>query len=465
MTTLGTTERPLRVAIIGSGPSGFYAVDALYKSDLEVNVDMYDRLATPYGLLRGGVAPDHQQMKTLERYYERIATKNTSFSFYGNVQIGRDLTINELKEHYDAIICACGAETDRKLNIPGESLPGSHTATEFVGWYNGHPDYQHLSFDLSQKEVAIIGQGNVAIDVARILGKTIQELSTSDITQHALDELDKSQVETIHLIGRRGPVQAAFTQLEIKELGELDDCDVQISETDLQLNPESQEELDDPKNNKARKNMAILEAFSNRPKQNKRKTIVIHFFKSPTEIKGDNTVTGLTLETNKLQGEAGQQKARGTGQTSPLPCQLIFRSVGYRGIPMPGLPFDDKKGILPNENGRLINEDNTPMIGVYAVGWIKRGPSGVLGSNKPDSTDTVKTLFSDLQSLTPCKTPSTQPLLDKLDDKEIPVVTFDDWKQIDNEEKQRGEKTGKPREKFTSSKEILSFLKDIKIVI
>lgn len=453
---LGTDQRPLRVAIIGAGPSGFYAADSLFRAKLPVVIDVFDRLPTPFGLLRGGVAPDHQQMKTVGKYYEKVAS-TPGFSFFGNVKVGKDITLPELQAHYDVLIFACGAETDRKLGVPGEELPGSSTATAFVGWYNGHPDYRDLNFDLTQKSIAIVGQGNVAIDVARILAKTTQELSTSDIADHAMQALAESKVEEIHLIGRRGPVQSAFTELEIKELGELEDCDVIISPEDMILNPESQAELDDPTNNKARKNMGILTHLVEKPAAGKRKKIVIHFFRSPLEIKGTSAVESIILEKNTLSGPSGAQKANGTGEKITLNCGVVFRSVGYRGVEIPGVPFDEKRGVFPNQNGRII-DNSSPVSGMYCVGWIKRGPSGVLGTNKPDAVATVESILADLPQLPPCKTPDTKAMLDILAGRNVRVIRFEDWKRIDQEEQRLGQLVGKPREKFTRVQDIITFL-------
>ena len=450
MTQLGTQTLPLRVAIVGAGPSGFYVADSLFRSKLSVVIDTFDKLPTPYGLLRGGVAPDHQQMKTVGKYYEKVAL-TPGFSFFGNVTIGKDVSVDELKQHYDVIVFTCGAQTDKKMGISGEDKQGSYTATEFVGWYNGNPDYQDLNVDLSKEKIAIVGQGNVAIDVARILAKTRQELASSDITEHALSLLDKSHVKEIHLIGRRGPVQAAFTELEIKELGELEDCDVVIDPQDLILNEASQIELDDPANNKARKNMLVLQEFAKRSVTNKAKKIVLHFFKSPLEVLGDTSVKGLRLGRNHLEGSPNQQKAVLTDQHAELQCDLIFRSVGYRGVRIEGVPFDDAKGIFPNQEGRMGNA-------MYCSGWIKRGPSGVLGSNKPDGAQTVQSILQDLESLTPCPFRDSKAVLDILTLRNVRVVTFEDWKKIDTEELNRGQALGKPREKMTSITQILEFL-------
>ena len=453
---LGTESRPLRVAIVGAGPSGFYAADSLFRAKIPVVVDMFDRLPTPYGLLRGGVAPDHQQMKSVGKYYERVAL-TPGFSFFGNVKVGTDISIEELKASYDAIIVACGAETDRRLGIEGEDLNGSLTATAFVGWYNGHPDYRDTEFDLSSSSVAIIGQGNVAIDVARIIAKTPQELASSDISAHALDALSGAGIRDIYLIGRRGPVQSAFTELEIKELGELEDCDVMVDPKDLVLNAASQAELDDPANNKARKNYAVLEEFSKRQPTGKSTRIWVKFFQSPVKIIGNGCVQSLVLETNRLEGEAGAQKAVGTGHTVELPCGIVFRSVGYRGISMAGVPFDERRGVFPNQEGRVL-DNGVPVPGLYVVGWIKRGPSGVLGTNKPDAAQTVASLISDMPGLPGCEIPSTDHLLELLKNRGVQWVTFADWQKLDAEEVRRGQALGKPREKFTRIADMLTFL-------
>lgn len=456
MVQLGTEARPLRVAIVGAGPSGFYIADSLFRAKLPVVVDAFDRLPTPYGLLRGGVAPDHQQMKTVGKYYEKVAL-TPGFSFYGNVKVGQDISVEELQTYYDAVVFSCGAETDRRLGINGEDLLGSYTATAFVGWYNGHPDYQGYNFDLSAEKIMIIGQGNVAIDVARILAKNTAELRKSDITEAAIEKLAKSQVKEIVLVGRRGPVQSAFTELEIKELGELEDCDVVVEPADLELNEASQKELDDPANNKARKNFAILKEFAHRPLQGKPKKIRVQFFRSPVAITGASQVEALVLETNRLEGEAGNQKAVGTEEKESVDCGIVLRSVGYRGVPMPGVPFDERKGVFSNQGGR-ITQSGATVPGLYCSGWIKRGPSGVLGSNKPDSAATVEALLADRSALVPCKTPDSQAVVGLLQARGVKIVSFADWKKVDEEELKRGAALGKPREKLTSVQEILTFL-------
>jgi ferredoxin/flavodoxin---NADP+ reductase len=453
----GSPDSPLRVAIIGSGPSGFYAADALLKADAPVQVDMFDRLPTPFGLVRGGVAPDHAKIKKVIRVYERIAAHD-AFLFLGNVEIGRHLSVDELRRFYDAVIFACGAETDRKLNIPGEDLPGSHTATEFVGWYNGHPDFRDRTFDLSQEVVAVIGQGNVAIDVARILAKTADELRETDIAQHALDALAASKVREIHLIGRRGPVQAKFTTNEIREFGGLPECDPVVDPADLEVDPVSREELLHPENKQSPKNLEVLEAFAARPAPSKRKRVVLQFHRSPVALQGDGRVEHIVLEHNRLEGEAFHQRAVGTGLTEEFPCGLVFRSVGYHGVPIPGVPFDEMRGVFPNTHGRIL-DGGEPMLALYAVGWIKRGPSGIIGNNKPDSKETVHALLDDAPQLSRCEVPDTGAIRELIASRGVRVVSFKDWRAIDAAEVARGEAAGKPREKFTRVDEMLAVLR------
>lgn len=452
----GNQRRPFRVAIVGSGPSGFYAAEPLLTANRNVEVDMYDRLPTPFGLVRYGVAPDHPKIKNVIRVYEKTAA-DPKLAFFGNVAVGRDIRVAELRRFYDAVIFACGAETDRHLNIPNEDFKGSHTATEFVGWYNGHPDYQGRSFDLSHPVAVVIGLGNVAMDVARVLCKTVDELKNTDITRRALEVLAESNVREVHVVGRRGPAQAAFTPVEIREFGELHDCDPVVAANDLILNPASQVELDDPQAPVRRKNFEILQKYAAWPSSAKRKKFVLHFLKSPVEIKGGGRVEKLVLEKNELTGEPGRQNARGTGQFEELDCGLVFRSVGYQGLPIDDLPFDAKKGVFPNQGGRLTR-DGEIVPGLYATGWIKRGPSGVIGTNKPDSQETVTNLLADASQLKPCEQPDRTAVMEFLSRKNIRFIRFEDWKKIDAAEIKRGEPLGKPREKFTTVAEMMACL-------
>jgi ferredoxin--NADP+ reductase len=441
---------------VGSGPSGFYAAEALFKSKKQVQVDMFDRLPTPYGLVRGGVAPDHQKIKNVIRVYEKIA-RSESFAFLGNVTVGRDILVEELRRHYDAILFTCGAETDRRLGVPGEDLPGSHTATEFVGWYNGHPDYRDRNFDLTGKVAVIIGQGNVAMDVSRILAKSTAELADTDIADYALDALARSSIERIYVIGRRGPVQAKFTPPEIKEIGELAECDPVVKTEDMVLNQASQVELDAPGSNHERKNFDVMREFSQRGAPAKRKRYHLEFLLGPTELRGDGRVQQLVLAKNRLAGEPFQQWAEPTGEEIVIDCDILFRSVGYRGVSIPGVPFDDKKGIFPNRDGRIIDGDSV-LPGMYAAGWIKRGPSGIIGTNKPDSQATVDLILSDSDGLAPCEVPDSQAVRQLLRERHVRVVEFADWQRIDAAEVERGKSKGKPREKFATVEEMLAVI-------
>jgi len=451
---LGTQQRPLRVAVVGAGPSGFYAAEALFTSEMTVKVDMFDRLPSPFGLVRYGVAPDHYKIKNVIKIYEKIAARE-NFSFLGNVKVGKDISAAELQTYYDAVIFSCGSEKEKTLGIPGEDLAGSYAASEFVWWYNGHPDCVNNKFDLSKEIAVVIGQGNVALDVARILCKTVDELKMTDITQAALDALAQSKVREVHLIGRRGPAQTAFTPVEIREFGALAECDVVVNPDELVLNDASKTELADPRNAPKKKNYDILGGFARMPIGKKRKRLIIHFYESPRELKGSGAVEKLVLEKNELSGEPGKQKAKGTGKLKEMNCGVFFRSVGYRGAPIPGVPFREDWAVLPNEGGR-ITDNGKPLSGLYCAGWIKRGPSGIIGTNKPCSQETAQNLLADVPNLPPCPQPDTNKVIEFLTKKGIKVVSFKDWQKIDAAEIARGAKVGKPREKFLLVSEMLS---------
>ena len=448
----------IKVAIIGSGPSGFYATEALLKSDISVKVDVYERLPVPYGLVRSGVAPDHPKLKQAIQVYARIA-ESPDFSYFGNVTVGRDIGVDELKELYHAVIFTCGAESDRKLGIPGEDLPGSHTATEFVGWYNGHPDYRDRDFDLSHETAVIIGQGNVAADVARILAKTVDELKHTDIAQHALDVLAQSKIKNIYVVGRRGPAQAKFTSKEVKEFGELADCEPVIDKEELRLNPESEAELADKTNAGNKKVYDLLCEFgSSLPSPSKKRRVYFTFLKSPVEITGSGRVEKMILEKNTLTGEPSRQSARGTGETMEIETGIVFRSIGYRGIPVPGVPFDEKRGIIPNSDGR-VTEAGAVVPGLYTAGWIKRGPTGIIGTNRADSVATVSSLLEDIKKLNTIEPKSgAEGACKLLQERGIRYVSFSEWKKIDTSEIERGASKNKPREKYTRTDEMLELL-------
>ena len=457
MSNIGTEERPLQVAIVGSGPSGFYACEALLKSDICVNINMLERLPVPYGLVRSGVAPDHPKLKQAIKVYARIA-ESPRFKLLANVKVGLDLSVAELAESHHAVIFANGAETDRKLGVPGEDIPGSHTATEFVGWYNGHPDYRDKIFDLKSETAVIIGQGNVAADVARILAKSVDELKHTDIAEHALDTLAESNIKDIYVVGRRGPAQVKFTPKELREFESLELCQTIIDSEEMLLNPESAIELEDKSNSAQRKIYEQLSKLAALEHSNKPRNCHFTFLKSPKELLGTGHLEKVVFERNQLSGDALQQSARGTGETLELETGLLFRSIGYRGIAMPGLPFDEQRGLIPNMDGR-ISENQLALPGLYVTGWIKRGPTGIIGTNRADSVATVQSLLEDLQTLdTGTEKSGADGVCNLLQTRNVRYVSFEEWEKIDQSEIDRGQPKNKPREKYTYINEMLDLL-------
>jgi ferredoxin--NADP+ reductase len=448
---VGISGRPLRVAIIGAGPSGFYAAGALLQhKDIEITVDMFDRLPAPYGLVRYGVAPDHQKIKSVIKIYDRTAA-DTRFRFFGNVTFGRDITHEDVRRHYDQVIYAVGAQSDRRLNIPGEDLRNSLSATEFVAWYNGHPDYCNLDIDLTCESVVVVGAGNVAMDVARILAKSVDELKETDIADHALERLRASKVKDIHVLSRRGPAQAKFTNPEIKEFGELEEADVVVHENELELDPLSAQEL--ANDAAARRNVEILREFAARPLAGKPRRVHFRFLVSPVEIKdnGAGQVGAVRIERNVLQPDAsGYLNAVGTGEYEELSAGMVLRSVGYKGVPLAGVPYNERSGVIPNRQGRVINPaDNSVISGEYVVGWAKRGPSGVIGTNKPDAVETVEQMIEDIPQLPPAPEGSPDAIPALLAKRGVQYVTMSGWRLIDAEEVAAGEPHGRPRIKLT----------------
>jgi len=460
--TLGSEVRPLRVAVIGSGPSGFYAAeDLLTQKDFKATVDVFDRLPTPYGLVRGGVAPDHQKIKTVTNFYEKTAAR-PGFRYFGNVDYGTQVTLDELKAQYDAVIFAVGAKSDNKMGIPGEDLKGSEAATVLVGWYNAHPDYRDYKFDLSEERVAVIGNGNVAMDVVRILGQDPEELAPTDIAEYAVQALRKSRIKEIYLLGRRGPAQAAFTNPEIQELCELKGTDLVVDPREVDLDPVSKDCLAKGEGGpKAKKNVDILIAQSKKGSGAQPRKIFVRNLVSPVEILGkDGRVAALKLEKNMLvRAEDGSVKAKGTGQYETLPVGLVFRSVGYKGVALPGLPYDSRKGTIPNEFGRVIDpQTKTAIPALYVVGWAKRGPSGVIGTNKPDSVETVRKLIEDYKGKPAADGKSADAAAAFLAGKGLKAVSFADWKRLDKIEVENGRKKGKIRDKFSTIPEMMQAL-------
>ena len=461
MTSLGTDSNPLRVAIIGSGPAAFYAVETFFKQTaLVVQIDMFDRLPTPYGLVRYGVAPDHQKIKSVTKVYEKLAA-NPRFRFFGNVELGKHVTAADLRQHYHQILYATGAQSDRRMGIPGEDLIGSHPATEFVAWYNGHPDFRNHQFDLSVERVAVVGVGNVAIDVARILSRTPQELKATDMADYAIEQLANSHIKEVYLLGRRGPAQAAFTNPEVKELAEMQDADVFTRADEVQLDELSKAELAGDPDPATQKKIEMLASYALHQPSGKTRKLHIRFLVSPVELIGDanGRVAKMRIVRNTLvKSETGTISAKATDQFEELQVGMVFRSVGYRGAPMPDVPFNDRWGVILNESGRVIDPGTKqPRMGEYTAGWIKRGPSGVIGTNKPDSVETVNAMLADLQQgcvLAPAQADAASAER-FVASRQPQYITFADWLKLDQLELANGAKQGRPRLKFTSVAEML----------
>jgi ferredoxin--NADP+ reductase len=436
-------DRPYRVAVVGSGPAGFYAVGALLASrEPRFEVDLIERLPTPWGLVRLGVAPDHPNIKAVSRAFEKIAGTD-GFRFLGNVEVGRDVTHDELTAAYAAVVYAFGAQSDRRLGIPGEDLPGSWPATSFVAWYNGHPDYQGLEFDLSHERAVVIGNGNVALDVARMLALTPEELRPTDATDAAIDAIDAAGVKEVLVLGRRGPVQAAWTPVEVGELGDLAGADVLVDPAELELDPASEAELEVAPPT-VKRNVVHLRTYAATAPQGKRRAIRLRFYTSPTAILGDDRVEAIELVRNELV----DGRAVATAAHETIPCGIVFRSVGYRGIPIAGLPFDEGSCTVPNDGGRVLGADGVPLRGVYCAGWIKRGPSGVIGTNKKDATETVERLIADAAAGSLDHDSDSPAIDDLLSERGIPVVTQAGWEAIDTVERAAGEPHDRPRIKL-----------------
>jgi ferredoxin--NADP+ reductase len=445
----------LRVAVVGSGPAGFYAAGALLASeDPSVAVDVFERLPTPWGLVRLGVAPDHPKIKSVSRAFEKIAQR-PGFRFFGNVEVGRDVGHEELTELYDAVVYAFGAQADRRMGIPGEDLPGSWPATAFVAWYNGHPDFQGIPFDLSPERAVVVGNGNVAVDVARMVALTADELAATDTTDEAIAAIVGSGISEILVLGRRGPAQAAFTTPELQELTELAGADLVVDRADLELDPASAAALEDD-TAIARRNVELLREVVARPVAGKPKTLHLRFCVSPVAILGDGRVEAVEVVRNELVADSsGRIRAVPTGDSEVIPCGLVLRSVGYRGTAMPGVPFDEERATIRNDGGRVLDDGGAPLPGVYCTGWIKRGPSGVIGTNKKDATETVELLLEDASAglLPPAAEGDVAELLAK---RGVTPVTYAGWEAIDAAERARGEEQGRPRVKLEHWDELLA---------
>ena len=463
MSAIGSSSNPLRVAIIGSGPAGFYTVSNLLKQDgFVVEIDMFEKLPTPFGLVRAGVAPDHQKDKSVTRAYDKSAA-SPAFRFFGNVEFGRHVHLDDLRRHYHQVVFATGAQEDRPLNIPGEDAIGSHPATDFVAWYNGHPDYADHEFDLEANSVAIIGLGNVAIDVARMLCKSVDELRSTDMADHALSALSSSKIKTVTILGRRGPAQAAFTPEEIREIGALEHTDVVVRADEARLDDASRSALATSADRNAAKNVEIITTFSQWQSAARDKRLNIRFMVSPVEILTDTTnhVTGIRIVKNEsFLGNDGTVRVRATESEEILPVQMVFRSVGYRGVPLPEVPFDASSGVIPNVSGRVIDSDKQPVNGLYVVGWIKRGPSGVIGSNKTDAKETVNGMIEDAvagRCFAPSH-PDAASVYALIASRQPRHVDFNHWRELDDVEVRNGLAAERPRIKFTNVDDMLRVL-------
>jgi ferredoxin--NADP+ reductase len=451
MSATTATGPALRAAIVGAGPSGFYAAEQLLRAGFAV--DLYDALPTPFGLVRAGVAPDHPKIKSVTRVYVKTA-QHSDFRFFGNVSLGSQVTPEELRERYHAVVYAIGTATDNRLGIPGEDRLGSHPATEFVAWYNGHPWFTDHQFDLNGGRAVVIGNGNVAIDVARMLVLDPDELAPTDTADHAIDAFGSATVREVVLLGRRGPAQASFTNPELRELGELRRADVIVDPAQL-------EGVDEPQDTTKRRNLELLRDYAARVPGGRSHRLELRFLRSPLEILGegsDGPVTGVRVGINRLvTGPDGRVSAEPTGEEEVIECGLVLRSIGYRGVPIPGIPFDERRGLIRNDGGR-VHDEQGPRPGEYVAGWIKRGPSGVIGTNKKDSADTVARIVEDAEAglLTGPAADDPEAIATWLTERAPDHVTWAGWEMIDAQESALGQPAGRPRVKLVRLDELLS---------
>lgn len=459
----GSTGNPLRVAIIGSGPSGFYAAEHLLsQDDVRVQVDMFDRLPTPFGLVRAGVAPDHPKIKSVTRVYDKIAA-HPDFRFRGNVEFGTDIEHEDLLEYFHAVLYCVGARSDRRLGIPREYLPGSHGASDFVGWYNASPDQRNRTFDFSRERVVVVGNGNVAMDVARVLMLPPDELAATDIGGHALRALTENHVREVTILGRRGPAQAAFTYRELRELAEREDIDVIVDPADMDLDPHSLHDTEQAPDRGRDQVLELLRELSERGDRGHDRRIIFRFMVSPVAIVGEDRVEGIEVVRNELyRGNNGQLRARATDDREVIPADIVFRAIGYQGVALPGVPFDPVRATIPNDRGRVVDPlTGQARDGEYAAGWIKRGPNGIIGTNKPDAQESVDMLLEDVRAGRLRRDVLPARVFERfLAERQGAAVSFEDWTYLDERERLKGEDLGRPRLKFARVENMLRALRE-----
>ncbi|SHK54622.1 ferredoxin--NADP+ reductase [Nocardiopsis flavescens] len=444
--------RPLRVGIVGAGPAGIYAADLLTKDETlsacgtSVSIDILDKLPSPYGLVRYGVAPDHPRIKQIQGALHKILDK-PEITFYGNVEYGRDLKLEDLRRHYDAVVFSTGSDRDRPLDIPGIDLPGSHGAADFVFWYDSHPDVSP-SWHVEGTSVAVIGAGNVAVDVARILAKSAEDLLETDITDNVYEGLRAKQITDVHVFARRGIAQCKATPMELRELDKQPGVEVIVYPEDFEMDEGSLRACDD--SNQTKTNVKVLQNWALRDPRGDAVRLHLHFLHSPVAVLGEDRVTGFRTERMELTGDGG---VKGTGEYVDHEVQAVYRAIGYLGSPLADLPFDEERGVVPNREGRVLDLDENHIPGVYATGWIKRGPVGLIGHTKGDALETVANLVSDRESFTPAAEPDPVAFRALLEERGVEYTTWEGWKRIEAREEELGEARGRKRLKLLSREE------------
>lgn len=442
----------LRLAIVGAGPAGIYAADILQKQDrpFEVSIDLFDRLPAPYGLVRYGVAPDHPRIKGIINALRDVLDSGV-VRVFGNVNFGTDITLADLKQHYNAVIFSTGAIADAPLDIPGIDLEGSYGAADFVSWYDGHPDVPR-EWPLNAREVAVMGNGNVALDVARMLAKHADDLLTTEIPDNVYAGLKASPVTDVHVFGRRGPMQVKFSPLELRELGEMRDVDMIIHDEDFDYDEASRAAI--TSNKQVFVIDKIFSQWKEREVGNASRRVHLHFYSKPVEIVGENgVVSAFRFERTEADGEGG---VRGTGEIREIPIQAFYRAVGYFGSPLDGIPFDERHGVIPNHEGQVLSDDGSVLSGVYATGWIKRGPVGLIGHTKSDAMETVSHLVKDQASWWAPAHPEEQSVVELLTDRGVAFTNLEGWHKLDDHEKALGEAAGRERIKVVDRDEMIS---------